>query len=486
MPKTTLQILDEVNIKFLDLDITTRRKLVQALEYEIPYARHMPSFKLGRWNGKLSFCDIGARSYINLLDKLLPIVQEAGYEIEVEDLRENSQTFEFEAVKEDSYSHIKWPKGHPLAGEPIMIRDHQVEVINSYLENPTGINIAPTGAGKTIITAILSNKVELYGRSIVIVPTKDLVTQTEEDYINFGLDVGVFFGDRKDYGKTHTICTWQSLESLAKRSKEEDLDIDIEAFFDGVVCVIVDEVHKAKADVLRKLLSGYLRNAPVRWGLTGTMPEEEFEKVSVMACLGPMLGKINTKELQEKGILAQLHINVWQMQDLGEVAFDNYQSELKWLTTNQARLKHIAKSVVEMAETGNTLILVDRVQTGEMLQSLIPDSIFVSGKMKSKDRKEEYKEVQEVDGKVIIATYGVASTGINIVRIFNLVLFEAGKSFVRVIQSIGRGIRVAPDKDFVNVYDVCSNCKFSKRHLTKRKKFYAEAEYPFTVKKVNY
>jgi type I site-specific restriction endonuclease len=106
--------------------------------------------------------------------------------------------------------------------------------------------------------------------------------------------------------------------------------------------------------------------------------------------------------------------------------------------------------------------------------------------MKSKDRKDEYKEVQEVDGKVIIATYGVASTGINIVRIFNLVLFEAGKSFVRVIQSIGRGIRVAPDKDFVNVYDVCSNCKYSKKHLTKRKSFYKEADYPFTVQKIIY
>lgn len=486
MATANLIIQDEVNVKFEGLDIATRRKLVQALEYEIPYARHTPAYKLGRWNGKLSFCDVGARSYINLLDKLLPIVQEAGYEIEIEDHRIHNESFEFDLVEEDSYEHIKWPKGHPLAGQSVMIREHQVDVINSYLENPTGINIAPTGAGKTIITAILSHKVETYGRSIVIVPTKDLVTQTEEDYINFGLDVGVFYGDRKEYGKTHTICTWQSLESLAKRSKEEELEVSIEDFFEGVVCVIVDEVHKAKADVLRKLLSTYLRNAPIRWGLTGTMPEEEFEKVSVMACLGPMLGKINTKELQEKGILAKLHINVWQMQDLGEVAFDNYQSELKWLTTNQARLKHVAKSVIEMAETGNTLVLVDRVQTGEMLQSLIPDSIFVSGKMKSKDRKEEYKEVQEVDGKVIIATYGVASTGINIVRIFNLVLFEAGKSFVRVIQSIGRGIRVAPDKDFVNVYDLCSNCKFSKRHLTKRKKFYAEAEYPFTVKKVNY
>lgn len=490
MAECKLIIQDEVNIKFDGLDIVTRRKMVDSVQYFLEYARHTPAYKLGRWDGMMSFCDIGARSYLNLLDRLLPIVQAQGYEIEIEDLRDTSHNFTFDEVKADSYVHIKWPKGHQRAGDPIMLLDHQIDVINSYLNNLTGVNIAPTGSGKTLITAILSHKAEPYGRTIVIVPTKDLVTQTEDDYKNMGLDVGVFFGDRKEYLKTHTICTWQSLESLAKRSKETELEIDIEDFFKGVVCVMVDEVHKAKADVLRKLLSTYLKNAPIRWGLTGTMPEEESEKVAVMACIGPMLGKINTKELQDKGILAKLHVNVWQLKDQKDTTsgdlFSDYQSELKWLTTNPARLKFLAKSVIEMSESGNTLILVDRIETGEKLQLLIPDSVFVSGKMKSKDRKEEYKEVQEVDGKVIIATYGVASTGINIVRIYNLVLFEAGKSFVRVIQSIGRGIRVAPDKDYVDVYDICSNCKFSKRHLTKRKKFYAEAEYPYTVTKVTY
>ena len=486
MSRTTLQILDEVNIRFTDLDPACRRKMVNELKFVLPYARHTPAFKLGRWDGTMSFCDIGGRSYLNLLDRLLPIVQEHGYEVDIDDQRLSAEQFEFTEVFEDSYGHILWPKGHPLAGQPIKIKEHQLEVINSYLNNITGINIAPTGAGKTIITAILSDKVQPYGRSIVIVPTKDLVTQTEEDYINFGLDVGVFFGDRKEYGKTHTICTWQSLESLAKRSKEEELEVSIDDFFDGVVCVIVDEVHKAKADVLRKLLSSYLRNAPIRWGLTGTMPEEEADKVGVVSCIGPLLGAINTKELQDKGILAQLHVNVWQLQDVGAAPAGEYQTELKWLTTNKKRLDFLATQAITISESGNTLILVDRVETGEMLETLIPDSIFVSGKMKSKDRKEEYKEVQEVDGKVIIATYGVASTGINIVRIFNLILFEAGKSFVRVIQSIGRGIRVAPDKSFVNVYDVCSNCKYSKSHLTKRKKFYKEAQYEFSVTKITY
>ena len=101
------------------------------------------------------------------------------------------------------------------------------------------------------------------------------------------------------------------------------------------------------------------------------------------------------------------------------------------------------------------------------------------------ERQEEYNEVATEQYKVLIATYGVAAVGINLPRIFNLVLVEPGKSFVRVIQSIGRGIRKAKDKDHVQIWDITSSCKFSKRHLTTRKKFYKEANYPYTVNKVN-
>jgi superfamily II DNA or RNA helicase len=101
------------------------------------------------------------------------------------------------------------------------------------------------------------------------------------------------------------------------------------------------------------------------------------------------------------------------------------------------------------------------------------------------DRQEEYDEVATEQNKVLIATYGVAAVGINLPRIFNLVLVEPGKSFVRVIQSIGRGIRRAKDKDHVQIWDITSSCKFSKRHLTERKKFYKEAKYPYTIEKVN-
>ena len=112
-----------------------------------------------------------------------------------------------------------------------------------------------------------------------------------------------------------------------------------------------------------------------------------------------------------------------------------------------------------------------------LLEKFSIDSVFF---------KDQYDEISSANNKVIVATYGVASIGINIPRIFNLGLIEAGKSFIRVIQSIGRGIRKAQDKNFVQIWDITSSCKFAKRHLTRRKKFYKEAEYPFTVEKVQW
>ena len=144
----------------------------------------------------------------------------------------------------------------------------------------------------------------------------------------------------------------------------------------------------------------------------------------------------------------------------------------------------MASTINTLSQTGNTLVLINRIDTGKQLLELLPDAVFVSGGMKLDDRKEEYDEIKTSDNKIIIATYGVAAVGINIPRIFNLVLIEPGKSFVRVIQSIGRGIRKAEDKDFVQIWDITSACKYAKRHLTERKKFYKDAKYPFTITKV--
>jgi len=484
MKQCKIIVKDEVNVKLEGLELSERKALVKMFEYEIPGARYLPSVRLGRWNGKVSYFSLGGSTFINLLPEILPILDRAGYDIELEDIREYRTTFEFAEVSEATFAHKVWPKGHPKVGEPIVLRDYQIQIVNDFLSNPQSLQEIATGSGKTIMTAALSYSVEKYGRSIVIVPNKSLVTQTEADYKNLELDVGVYFGDRKEIGKTHTICTWQSLNNMLKKTKAAEAEVTIGEFLDGVVCLMVDEVHSAKADGLKTLLTGVMSHIPIRWGLTGTIPKAKFEAQALFVSLGPVINKLSASELQDQGVLAKCHVNIVQLQD--KVEFSNYQSELKHLLEDKTRLDKIADLIDKIKDSGNTLILVDRVNAGNEIVSRIPNSVFISGETKLTERKDEYDSVAISDGKVLVATYGVAAVGINIPRIFNLVLIEPGKSFVRVIQSIGRGIRKAEDKDHVEIWDITSSCKFAKRHLTQRKVFYNEASYPFSIEKLNY
>lgn len=477
-------IEDECNIRLEGLDLHTRKACANSVKYFLPHARYSPAYKLGRWDGTQTFCTLGGRTYLNLLDKILPILEDNDYEFEIED-RRNKYEFNLTEVDENFLSGINWPEGHRFAGQPIILRDYQVSAINECVANLQGISVAPTSAGKTLITASLSKIAEQYGRTIVIVPNKNLVQQTEEDYRNIGLDVGVLYGDRKEYNRTHTICTWQSLNVLDKKHKDALDEDQLEVFLDNLVAVICDEVHMVKnAGVLHTLLTSTFANVPIRWGLTGTIPEEEYNQVSLYSAIGPIIGKLTAKELQDAGHLAKCHVNILQTQEINQ--YTNYQEELKFLVTNKVRLDWLADRVTKIAESGNTLVLVDRIETGQSLHELIPGSIFISGQMKANKRKEHYKEINFEDNAIMIATYGTTSTGISINRIFNLILVEPGKSFVRVIQSIGRGLRKADDKESVQIFDVSSKCKFSNRHLLKRKKFYDSVEYPYTLEKIKY
>ena len=479
MTTARLIIKDEVNVKIEGLELTDRKKLVEKFKYEIPGARYLPAVRLGRWDGKVPYFNLGGTTYINLLPDILPYLEERGYDINVDDVREYSTTLDLGQVVETSFFHRHWPDGRP-----IILRDYQVEIINRFLKNPQCIQEVATGAGKTIMTAALSASVQHLGRSIVIVPSKSLVTQTEADYKNMGLDVGVLYGDRKEYTKKHTICTWQSLNALVKNTKNYEADVTIHDFIEDVVCVMVDEAHSAKADALNSMLTTIFARIPIRWGLTGTVPKEDFAFQALNCCLGPVVGQLSASELQEQGHLSNCHVNVVQMVDY--VEYKDYQQELKYLLETEKRIDYMASMINKIAETGNTLVLVDRVGPGKLLASKINNAVFVSGATKAKARKDEYDDFAVADGKIAVATYGIAAVGINIPRIFNLVLIESGKSFTRVIQSIGRGIRRAEDKDFVQIWDITSTCKFAKRHLTKRKSFYKDANYPFSIEKTEW
>ena len=151
MKTATIIIRDEVNIKIEGLELEARKKLVNKFKYDIPYARYLPAVRLGRWDGKATFFQLGGSTYVNLLPEIIPILEELNYDIELDDQRTYRTTFDFTPVKEDTFSHILWPKGHPLAGKPIMMRDYQCEIVNNFLANPQSMQEIATGAGKTII-----------------------------------------------------------------------------------------------------------------------------------------------------------------------------------------------------------------------------------------------------------------------------------------------------------------------------------------------
>lgn len=489
MKVCTLKVLDEVNVSFEGLDPKVRRECNDALKYFLPHARHTPAYKLGRWDGTISLFALNGNTYYNLLDRVLPIILSHGYEVDIEDHRE-VHSFDFYDIDENFIANYApqgtWPKGHQLAGQPIVLRDYQVEALKIFSENPQCMQEISTGAGKTLLTASMSILCEPFGRTVVIVPSKSLVDQTERDYRALGLDVGVYYGDRKEPGHKHTICTWQSLEALKKSSAKgsKTNPVDFQDLIDGVICVMVDEAHSGKADKLRELMTGAFANVPIRWGLTGTIPPDEHARDILLSTIGPVVNHLRARTLMDQGVLAQCHVTFKQMMDTGE--FSAYHDEYKFLVTDRTKLDWMAKFIREVSQEGNTLVLFSLIETGEELLARLPNAEFVSGNTSNEERKKKYAEIAEKDNQVILATNGVAAVGIDLPRIFNLILIEPGKSFIRVIQSIGRGIRKAKDKDFVQIYDITSTLKYSRSHMAKRKKFYKDADYPYSVEKVDY
>jgi superfamily II DNA or RNA helicase len=309
------------------------------------------------------------------------------------------------------------------------------------------------------------------------------VEQTEEDYKLIGLDVGVFYGDRKDVGKKHTIATWQSLGALLKRDKKNKKN-DLGKLIQDVKCVIVDEAHSSCATILFDLLKKEFAHIPIRIGLTGTIPKQEAENFKILAAIGPIVGRVTAKELQDRDVLAQCRFEIMCLNDR-HVKFGDYDSEYRFLNSDETRLKWVS-DLCQLLD-GNTLLLVNNLSTGRALNDLMPGTVFIEGMMKTKQRRAEFKEISQTsENRITIATFGTMSTGVNVPRIHNLVVMSAGKSFVRVIQSAGRALRKAHDKEFATIYDISSTLRFEANHLKKRKEYYDEAHYTYNFHEVDY
>lgn len=489
-----IRILDEVNCVFIGLDpvdIATLHK-VYAIRTENYFFN--PKYQVGPWDGRIPFFLKTGKTFVHLLDDIIPRVINFGYYIKVDDLRRTPAVTP--KLIDENYFKDKGVLTRDL--EPWIVRDYQIEMVNKLLTHGGGVGIAGTGAGKTSMTAALALSYEEAAgyRSIIIVPDRYLTTQTFDEYKNFTLDVGMYTGKVKDGDHMHIVSTWQTLQNH-------------KTFLQQFKVVVVDECHGLKGPVLKELLLESGKDIPFRFGVTGTLPKGKVDKMSVKVSVGPTLYEIPAHELQEKDYLAKLRIDIIQLEmDMTEYYqeylettehfppmtykvfrdkfFASYTEEKKYLHKHDERTDWIADYITTQHSLGlgNVLCLVNGIPFGRKLAKRIDGAIFLSGNDDVEDRKEVYKMFNDRNDLTVVATVNIAGTGLDIPRIFQLIGVDMGKSFIRTIQSIGRGLRKAKDKDKVVYTDICSDLKFSRKHLGQRKKYFREQKYKYKLHKV--
>lgn len=492
--KCTVKLLDEVNCVFIGL----HPDHVGAL-YD-KYAAHAnnyffnPKFKLGSWDGKIRYFFKTGKTFIFLLDDILPEVTSLGYKVNIIDERK-TPAIDVPNIDENFLADRGVLDDD---GNPWIMRDYQVDMVNTLINNEHGVGIAGTGAGKTSITASIALSYELAAgfKTIIIVPDKNLTNQTKSEYARFTLDVGEYSGTNKDINHQHVVSTWQALQNNPTIIQSFDM-------------VIIDECHGLRGKVLQDLLTNYGKNIPFRFGVTGTLPKGESDRFAVRIAVGKVLYTKPAHELIDEGHLAKVHIDIYQHTiDLHEKHeeflrdypdqqitytkfrdsyFPDFAAEKAFLQKNADRIEWLRLAIETKRDQrkGNTLCLVNGVRVGKKLAKLIPGSHFVYGKDDIEVRKQIYELFKKYDDVVVFATVNIAAVGLDIKRIFNLFLIDLGKSFVRVIQAIGRGLRKAHDKDSVYVADITSDLKYSRKHTRERMKYYKEAKYPYKRYKVD-
>jgi len=476
--KAKIIILDEVNCIISGLQPDTVEYFYKEYAIKTEYYFHTAAYQLGKWDGKVHFFSDIAKTYVFLLPEIIPKIEGFGYKMELDD-RRTGKIVDVDLIDENYFSHVINKK----TGEPWKLRSFQVESINAVLKDGQGIIIAGTGGGKTLIDACLCEVYARKGlRTITIVPSGSLVIKTKKDFADLELDVGEYSGDYKDLNHKHIISTWQALQNAMHVVKDFDV-------------LIVDECHGARAEVMKKILTEHGNNIVYRFGLTATLPTGKADRFSVKVCLGEPKYEVPAYVLIDQGWLAKLNISIMQLDDephvlpLVDKGFKiDYDLEKDYISKIKPRLEWIAEFLREKSinKKGNVLCLVGNIPIGKKLTKLLPEAIFIYGKDNTKLREEVYDLFENNDNLLIIATVQIAGVGIDIDRIFNLVYIDGGKSFIRTIQSIGRGLRKGRDKDHVDVVDICGNLRYSREHLQKRIKYYKKAKYPYKKYSVEY
>lgn len=439
--------------------------------------RFMPKYKMGLWDGRAHFMERNGKFPIGLLRWVYEFVKQDGLKIQIDPcLMER-----YNAEEDLADVTNQW------MDEKFVPRDYQFEGAVKALYYQRGILEHATSAGKSLTMSIIIMYNLLKKRCskvLVLVPGTGLVKQLSSDFEEYGVPpdwIGQFYGMQKDTEQPIIISTWQSM------CKQKELVQE----FDMILC---DEVHNLRGDMVRSVAENAV-NAAIRIGCTGTMPDSKAAQFAVEGALGPVIHRVTARQLIDEQHASDIIIKVpfitYSDKITKELKGITYDMEKQWLEEHDPRnnvIRTIVKKHIEKDQ--NALVLAEHVPHAqalfEKMQTIDGVEVFlVTGATDPDERERIRKYTNENKKIVIVATYGVFSTGISIKRLHTVIFASAGKSKIRVLQSIGRGLRLHKEKKKLILYDIGDNLNYSEKHLQARISIYDKAQFDVDAFEIN-
>ncbi len=480
MADVVIHKLNEVHLK-IEAEPHVDYELRDHFTFEVPNAKFMPQYRGRNWNGEIHLYDLRSkRLYVGLLDRLISFCVNREYKVKFQSNKFYGSPFEInEGISREGV------KDYIKSITNLKARDYQVEGVYDALRHNRRLLISPTASGKSLmIYAIVRYFVSKNQKILLVVPTTSLVEQMYKDFADYGWVPDsychrIYSGREKTNEFPVTITTWQSIYKLER------------SFFEDYSVVIGDEAHLFKSKSLISIMTK-LDNAKYRFGFTGTLDGTQTHKWVLEGAFGPSYKVTRTAELMEKGHVAKLDITCIVLKHPPQ-KFEVFEDEVQYLIGHEQRNNFIKNLVLDLK--GNTLVLFQRVEAhGLPLYELINDNtvpgrkvFFVHGGVDTEEREDVRKIVDTEENAIIVASYGVFSTGINIKNLHNVVFASPSKSRIRNLQSIGRVLRKGNNKTKAMLYDISDDCTYGSKknytlnHLIERIKIYNEEKFNYDI-----
>jgi len=472
---------NEVFLVITDLDPSTNQELSEFFTFEVPGFKFMPMYRNKMWDGKIRlFSPATGEIYVGLL----PYVQKFCDSNAISYILEEGVEDGRDINNKDARNFIKSLKPKSQ-GKSLKIRDYQVEAFQLAISRNRSLLVSPTASGKSLIIYSLVRYYQMMGlKTLILVPTTSLVEQMYSDFEDYGWSSGtycqkIYQGHDRKVTKDVVISTWQSLYKMPK------------AYFRDFGCVIGDEAHMFKAKSLTGIMTK-MHQCKYRFGLTGTLDGTQTHQLVLEGLFGAAEKVVTTKELIDKNTLASLKIKCIILRHPNIREKMDYAEEIEYLVTNEKRTDFVVNLLRHL--NGNTLCLFQLVEKhGKILNDRMKEEenvYFVYGGTDTSEREKIRGLVETHSKSTTIASFGVFSTGVNIRNINNIVLASPSKSKIRVLQSIGRGLRTSSTKDSVLVYDIADDISYNDRrnytlnHFTERLNIYNEEQFDYEISKV--